>query len=264
MRIAGTCIRDVAAGLMALALHGPAAGLYAQSTSYLNHDALTRELRSLVSGSNSASMRSLGTSHEGRDIWLVEIGNPDGASLDSRPALLVVGNLSGDHLLGSALALETIRFLLTGGDSTANPDSVLSERVVYVVPRLNPDGAEAMFADVRYDRRRNGRAFDDDNDGRIDEDPPEDLNGDGLITVMRVADPSGDYMIHPDDARIMRRADRSKGESGAYAVYLEGRDTDGDGWVNEDGPGGVDIDRNFQHAYPYWERDAGPYMVSEP
>ncbi len=264
MRIAGICSHEVAAVVMMLALGMPAGNLGAQSASYLNHDALTRELRSLVEGSSSASMRSLGTSHEGRDIWLVEIGNPTGAPLDSRPGLLIVGNLSGDHVIGSALALETIRFLLTGGDSTANPDSVLSERVVYVVPRLNPDGAEAMFASVRYDRRRNGRAFDDDNDGRIDEDPPRDLNGDGLITVMRVADPSGDYMIHPDDARLMRRADPSKGESGAYSIYIEGRDSDGDGWVSEDGPGGVDLDRNFQHAYPYWERDAGPYMVSEP
>ena len=31
----------------------------------------------------------------------------------------------------------------------------------------------------------------------MDEDGPEDLNGDGYITVMRVADPSGDYHDRP-------------------------------------------------------------------
>ena len=136
----------------------------------------------------------------------MEIGNPAGAPLDTRPGLLVVGNLSGDHLLGSALALEPVRHLLAGASDTAIA-TVLNARVVYVVPRLNPDAAEAMFAAVKQDRSRNARAFDDDNDGRVDEDDAEDLNGDGLVTVMRKPDPSGDFMIHPDNARLMKKAD---------------------------------------------------------
>jgi hypothetical protein len=236
--------------------------LPAQTASYLDFDGLTRELRSIVNGTNLARMQSLGASHEGRDIWVVEIGNTVGAPIDTRPGLLLVANLEGDHLVGSALALETIRHLVAAEDENAR--KMLTEQVVYVVPRLNPDGAEAMFDAVRYARTRNGRPFDDDNDGRIDEDPPEDLNGDGVITVMRVPDPSGAYMVHPDEARLMKKADPAEREPGAYTLHWEGRDSDGDGFVNEDGPGGVDLNRNFQHAYPYWERDAGPYMVSEP
>jgi hypothetical protein len=247
--------------MIALGVLG-AAEAPAQSTEYLNFDGLTRELRALTNGTERARLRSIGRSHQGRDLWLVEIGNPAGAPLDTRPAVLVVGNLSGDHLLGSALALETVRYLLTGADRAAAP--VLDSQVVYVVPRLDPDGAEAMLAGVKRDRRTNARPFDDDNDGRVDEDPGEDLNGDGLITVMRTADPSGAYMVHPGDARLMKKADPAQGESGTFTLHVEGRDTDGDGWLNEDGAGGVDLDRNFQHAYPYWERDAGPHMVSEP
>ena len=70
-------------------------------------------------------------------------------------------------------------------------------------------------------------------------------------------------MIDPADERALKRADATKGESGAYKVYFEGIDNDGDGFINEDGPGGVDLNRNFQHAYPYWQGDAGPHMVSE-
>ncbi len=261
MRSAGTCGLRAAAAVVALALTSVGVSS-AQTASYLDFNGLTRELRSLVGSSNLARMRSLGTSHEGRDIWLVEVGNTSGAPIETRPGLLVVGNLEGDHLVGSALALETIRYLLTTGDEDVQ--TVLAEQVVYVVPRLNPDGAEAMFNAVRYARTRNGRAFDDDNDGRIDEDPPEDLNGDGIITVMRVPDPSGSYMVHPDDARLMKKADPAERESGAYTLHWEGRDSDGDGYINEDGPGGVNLNRNFQHAYLYWKRDTGPYMVSEP
>ncbi len=259
MQLAGIRGLRAAAGFVMLALVAPGGALRGQATSYLDFDGLTRELRSLVDGSNLATMRSLGTSREGREIWLVEIRNPSGTPVDTRPGLLIVGNLEGDHLVGSALALETIRYLIDQNGGEAN----LDEQVVYVVPRLNPDGAEAMFAAVHHARRGNARPYDDDNDGRIDEDPPEDLNGDGFITVMRVPDPSGDYIIHPDDARLMKRADAGEGESGAYTLYREGRDSDGDGFLNEDGAGGVDLNRNFQHAYPYYERDAGPHMVSE-
>ncbi len=235
-------------------------GLQAQSSEYLDYEALTRELRSLANGSGNASMRSIATSHEGREVWLVEVGNPTGIPVDERPAVLVVGNLAGDHVVGSQLALEIIRFLL----NDASAASVLTGQMVYVVPRLNPDGAEAMFASVLRDATGNGFSYDDDNDGRFDEDPGEDLNGDGLITLMRVLDPSGDFMLHPDDSRLMKRADKAEGETGTHTLYTEGVDSDGDGFLNEDGVGGVDLDRNFQHEHPYYQADAGLNMVSEP
>ncbi len=120
-----------------------------------------------------------------------------------------------------------------------------------------------MFAPVKTCRRTNATPFDADNDGRIDEDGPEDLNKDGFITMMRVKDPKGPYMVSPDDPRLMKRADPAKGESGGWALYWEGLDKDSDGFIAEDGPGGVDINRNFMHQYPYYEPDAGRYMVSE-
>ncbi|MGD8868348.1 MAG: M14 family zinc carboxypeptidase [Gemmatimonadales bacterium] len=262
-RIFGSLVGASLIVLVATNLALPRGGA-AQTASYLDFNDLTRELRSLVNGSEMARMSAAGTSIEGREIWVVEIADRSGPPLEERPALLVVGNLQGDHLVGSALALETIRYLLGRAAEDSAIRSSLGERVIYVFPRVNPDGAEAMFATPRWERARNARPYDDDNDGRIDEDPPEDLNGDGLITVMRVADPAGKYMIDTADARLMKRADPGKGERGAYTLYWEGVDSDGDGFLNEDGPGGVDLDRNFQHEYPYWQRDAGPYMVSEP
>ena len=242
-----------------LALPGSA---LAQVSSYLDHDALTRELRSLTQGSSLVRMRSLAKTPGGRDVWMLEVGNPSGVPLDERPGVLVVGNLEGDHVVGSALALESVRHLV-GHASEESVKKALDTQVFYVFPRLNPDGAEAMFAKVKWDRRTNARPFDDDNDGRTDEDGPEDLNGDGYVTVMRVKDPSGEYVVDTADARVMKRADATKGEAGAYKLYFEGTDEDGDGFINEDGPGGVDLNRNFQHEYPYWQGDAGPYMVSE-
>jgi hypothetical protein len=120
-----------------------------------------------------------------------------------------------------------------------------------------------MFAAVKTGRRTNSTAIDGDNDGRVDENGPEDLNKDGFITVMRVKDPKGPYMISSEDPRLMKKADPSKGEAGGYSIYWEGTDKDNDGTIAEDGPGGVDINRNFMHQYPYYQPDAGHHMVSE-
>jgi len=261
MRIYCSRVAVVLAFLLAIVLVTPAIGR-GQTASYMDYDGLTRELRAIVGTSNLATMESLGTTLGGRELWMVRVGDPSGGPLDERPGVLVVGNLEGDHLVGSQLALEAIRYLVNNAEDEA-VQAALSDRVFYFFPRLNPDGAEAMFASVKMNRRTNTRPWDEDNDGRMDEDGPEDLNGDGYITAMRVQDPAGLYMIDTADARAMKRADPSKGESGSFTLHWEGTDNDGDGFINEDGAGGVDLNRNFQHAYPYWEGDAGPHMVSE-
>lgn len=260
MRIDGRRGRWAASGLFTLAAVFTPPSIAAQSAAYLDFDDLTAELRSIVDSSDRATMRSLGTSHQGREIWLVEIADASGPPLAQRPGVLVVGNLSGDHLVGSSLALETVRYLIDADASEAD----LTEHVIYVVPRLNPDGAEAMFNGPRDGNRLNALEFDADNDDRMNEDAADDLNGDGVITVMRVPDPLGAYMIDPDEPRLMKEADAAQGETGTHALYWEGIDNDGDGFINEDGFGGVDLDRHFQHEYPYWERDAGYNMVGQP
>jgi hypothetical protein len=258
------CGSGMARGFSAMLVLGLALpGLVrAQATSYLDHDGLTRELRSIVNSSSLASMESLGKTFGGRDVWMVQVAHPQGLPFQERPGILVVGNLEGDHVVGSHLALEAIRYLV-GHAGEEEVQAALRDAVFYFFPRLNPDGAEAMFAPVKFDRRTNDRPVDDDNDGRMNEDGPRDLNGDGFITVMRLPDPAGPYMIDPDEPRLMKRADASRGERGSYSLHWEGTDQDGDGFIAEDGPGGVDLNRNFQHEYSYWQADAGPHMVSE-
>jgi len=233
-------------------------------TRYHTYEELTAALKAAVTAHpDLATIVSIGKTREGRDIWAVEIAKPSGPPVDSRPGLLIAAAFEGDHLIGSELALYTVDFLLNAYATDAAVKQRLERSVVYVVPRVNADGAEQMFAPVKALRRTNTTPFDADNDGRTDEDGPEDLNKDGVITVMRVKDPKGPYMISPEDSRLMKRADPAKGESGGWAIYSEGIDNDGDGFYNEDGPGGVDINRNFMHQYPYFAPDAGRYMVSE-
>ncbi len=233
-------------------------------TKYRNYAEMTSAIQALAGSYKSlARVSSIGKTLGGRDIWVLEIANPAGVPVKDRPALLVAGGFEGDHLIGGELALSTAAHLLKNYPADPEVKGRLDNAVVYVIPRINPDGAEAMFAPVKTGRRTNARPFDDDNDGRVDEDGPEDLNKDGFITVMRVKAADGEYMIDPEEPRLMKRADPKRGESGAYKLYGEGIDNDKDGFINEDPPGGVDLNRNFMHAYPYYQPDAGPHMASE-
>jgi hypothetical protein len=225
---------------------------------------MTAALQSLAGAHKTiARISSIGKTRGGRDIWAVEIANAAGVPPAKRPALLVAANFEGDHLVGSEIALSVVEFLLKNYAGNAEVKERLDNSTIYVIPRVNPDGAEGYFAPVRTGRRANTSPRDDDNDGRTDEDGPEDLNNDGFITMMRVKAAGGEYMIDPDEPRLMKKADPKKGESGAYKIFWEGKDNDGDGFINEDPPGGTDINRNFAHEYPYYKSEAGPHMVSE-
>jgi hypothetical protein len=59
---------------------------------------------------------------------------------------------------------------------------------------------------------------------------------------MHVQDPSGPW-VRPEGARFLAAA--REGEAPRYRLVPEGRDDDGDGRFNEDGPGGVCLDQNF-------------------
>ncbi|OHB71334.1 MAG: hypothetical protein A2V70_15085, partial [Planctomycetes bacterium RBG_13_63_9] len=167
------------------------------------------------------------------------------------------------HLLGSELAVRMARRLVQQAKEDKDVRKLLRRVTFYIIPRPAPDACEALFHPPHAQRTGNERPTDDDRDGQCDEDGPEDLNGDGLITMMRVEDHSGPYIPHPDDERVMIRARADQGEHGRFLLYREGRDNDEDEQFNEDPPGGVAFNRNFTFRYPYFEEGAGPHQVSE-
>jgi len=216
-----------------------------------------------IATSELATLESLGRTRGGRTIDLLAIGAGPRQRRDTRPAVLVVGSVHPPHLLGSELATRLARRLVEEAESEASVRRMLDRVTFYVIPRPGPDACAAFLRRPYFERAGNERPTDDDRDGRVDEDPPDDLNGDGLITMLRVEDASGAYVPHPEDDRVMVEADPQKQERGRYALYVEGRDDDRDEALNEDPAGGVAFNRNFTFRYPYFEPGAGPHQVSE-
>jgi len=234
----------------------------AAQPSYHDYQGMRNALQRLVDGyPDLLSLASAGETLQGRSVDVVTL--TAGGQAETKPAVLVAGGVEGTDIAASELCLEMIRSLAAGYGRSDSIARVLEHTTLYFFPRVNPDATEAFFASPRYERTLNTRPMDLDRDGTVDEDGYDDLNGDGFITLMRIPDPTGEWMPDPENPRLMRKADPEQGEAGVYRILPEGRDNDGDGEFNEDEPGGVDFNRNFTFGYTYFQKGAGPHQVSE-
>ena len=220
-----------------------------------------RELERLARSDRVETTR-IGESPGGRAVSLARISGR--GSSDAGPTLLIVAGASSAPRIGTDVALAFIERLSEeyGRDSAVT--ALLDRSTVLVIPLLSPDAADGAGQRPVRERIWNESPFDDDRDGMVDEDGPNDLNGDGLITMMRIADPTGEWTEDADDPGLMRIADPASGERRGWRVLREGVDDDEDGQWNEDPPGGVDIGLNFPRDYPWFTAGAGNHAISAP
>jgi murein tripeptide amidase MpaA len=209
----------------------------------------------------------IGHSFEGRPITLLALTNQATGPHADKPALWVDGNIHAAELLASTACLYYLHSLLAGHGGDAAITHLLDTRTIYLVPRLNPDGAELALADRPRHIRSSTRRYPHD-ESPVDGLTPEDVDGDGRILSMRVADPHGGWKPHPTEPRLL--VAREPGEFGGtyYRLLPEGFIQHFDGLqikTNPD-PEGLDLNRNFPEAWrqEYEQLGAGPYPTSEP
>lgn len=206
---------------------------------------------------------TIGESAGGQALRVARVAAEGDVDPDERPALFVGANIAGYHNAGTEAALHLLQTLIERSDE-ASVSTLLGTRTFYIAPALNPDAHDAMFNEPCHRRTGNAMIIDRDRDGFEQEDPPNDINGDGRITMMRIEDPEGTHIPDTADARVMVPADRLEGQRGRYRVLSEGGDDDGDGEFNEDGPGGVAPNMNFAHNFPFPDPEAGPWSSYAP
>ncbi|MFQ5568623.1 MAG: M14 family metallopeptidase [Rhodothermales bacterium] len=213
---------------------------------------------------NLTHLYSIGETLQGTPLLVLEITNKATGDALDKPGYYYDGNIHAEELTGAEVALHFAWHLLTHYGEDPRITHLLDTRTLYVRPKFNPDGADIALT-TPHNPRSTPRPYDEDRDGRLDEDPPNDLNEDGAITRMRVPNPNGRWTISAEDARIMvRHEEHPTGDR--YDLYSEGFDDDEDGLFNEDGVGGIDMNRNFPRNWglEFEQRGAGPYPLSEP
>ena len=240
-----------------------AAGTEAESA-YHDFANMTKILKALAAQNPQiAKLTAIGKSQKGKDLWMLEISGTKGKPNGEKQALLICANLEGDHVIGSEVALGIADYLIGNYGKDKKVTDILDKRTFYVIPRLNPDGAELFFEKTQKEHQGNLKPRDEDYDWLIDEDGPEDLNNDGMITIMRIKDKSGEWVIDKKDPRLMKKKEADTSLDALYKIFPEGIDNDGDELYNEDGPGGFNINRNFPHNFGYKPKGVGVYTTSE-
>lgn len=235
---------------------------------FVKFEELTTLLRSAVDAHPGlARMASIGSSHEGRSIWCVTLTNYATGEPLSKPAFYVDANIHATELSGSVAALKLIDTVLSGYGKRADLTRLLDSRTLYVIPRVNPDGAEWAMADKPKYIRSSTRPYPYAEDA-IEGLEPEDIDGDGRILMMRFRDDNGPWKKHASEPRLMVRRDPVETGGEYYRIVSEGRIKAYDGFnlpvarVKT----GLDLNRNFPEEWrPESEQlGAGDFPTSEP
>lgn len=208
---------------------------------------------------------SVGQTLKGSPLMMLEITNKQTGAAEDKPAYYYDGNIHAGELTGAEVALHFAWYLLTSYEKNPRVHRLLDTRTIYIRPKFNPDGADIALT-TPFSLRSTPRPYDEDLDGLLDEDPGNDLDKDGVIADMRVKNPSGQWKISSKDTRLMVKREANETEGTFYDVYDEGIDDDKDGKYNEDGAGGIDMNRNFPREWgmEFEQNGAGPYPLSEP
>ncbi|OYX13926.1 MAG: peptidase [Algoriphagus sp. 32-45-6] len=220
----------------------------------------------------------IGHSFEGRPIYQMTLTNKKTGKDTDKPAAYFEGGRHSGEITSSESILWLTQYLIENYGKDSEITSLIDTKAIYLRPQNNPDGSN-LYLYTEQRNRSTVRPYDNDRDGLLDEDPEEDLDGDGVIYQMRkkAVTPEekekANFIIDPRDpkGRLMKRTFAGKGE---YLVYTEGIDNDQDGSFNEDGVGGLDLHRNYPENWRpmpggdltgrgYTQGGAGEYPLSE-
>jgi murein tripeptide amidase MpaA len=235
--------------------------------SYITNDELEQLLKQWTQEyPELVSVEPLGKSYEQRPIWLVTLTNRSTGVHSSKPAMWIDANIHATEITGTTTALNIIHGLLSGHPHDTRSARILDTTTLYIVPRLNPDGAAlAMDANPRY-LRSGVRPYpwQEKEDGLH----PLDIDKDGRVLQMRIPDPAGDWKVSSLDPRLLEKRPPDEFGGHYYRLMTEGLLENYDGFqIKIARPlEGLDFNRNFPFEWRSEgeQRGSGPYPASEP
>jgi murein tripeptide amidase MpaA len=235
---------------------------------YYRYDELTALLQAFAKEyPDWVSVESIGKSHEGRDIWLATVTNRATGDAKDKPAFWCDGNIHASEVSASASVMNILWQLVTRYGKDAAVTRAVDTRAFYLVPRVNPDGAEWALADVPKIIRSGTRPYPWDKEEFYGLER-QDMDGDGRILNMRIEDPNGGWKVSEEEPRLLKKREPSETGGKYYRLLPEGIFHNFDPLtlkgrrIKE----GLDFNRNFpsQWRMESEQYGAGPYPTSEP
>jgi len=213
----------------------------------------------------------LGHSHEGRELWLATVTNTATGPHHEKPAVWLDGNIHASEVTASVALLHLLTRLCTGHGTDERVTRALDTRTFYVVPRVNPDGAELALSEVPFVVRSTTRAWPrpEQREGLVG----GDVDHDGRSLQMRIEDPNGTWKPHPSIPKLLvAREPDEDGPGPYYRLLREGHVEGYDGVNIPSAPplAGIDSNRNFPYQWRRFPEGEGfgwghgDYPTSEP
>lgn len=195
------------------------------------------------------ALETYGKSHKGRDLWIATVTDASTGAHNTKPAHWIDANIHATEATGSVAALFILEYLANNFGNHDQVTEALRTRTFYIVPRVNPDGAEDALEDRPLYHRSSVRAWPWRDGHRWPGLSVEDIDGDGSIRTMRIPDADGAWMEHEEDARVMVAVGPLGAPAGKtrYRLLDEGVVTNFDGFTipMPRDPAGLDLNRNF-------------------
>lgn len=121
---------------------------FAYFHTYAENEALIDSL--VAAHPNIAAKFSMGKSYEGRDIWGIKLTQNVNGGLGNKPEVFINGLIHARERAANELALYVMQVLANnygrGGTLGRRVTGILNSTVVWIVPMVNPDGAEYDFS----------------------------------------------------------------------------------------------------------------------
>ncbi|MEO5971114.1 MAG: M14 family metallopeptidase [Bdellovibrionia bacterium] len=146
-------------------------GFPTEDARFHTYDQLLAALKELqLKNSDISTLQSIGKTIEGRDIWALHINtSPDALTSDSsnKPGVIFMGNHHAREHLSLEIPLMLSQYLL-GHRRDPHISQMLDARDLWIIPMVNPDGAEYDIATSRYRFWRKNRRNNEDGTFGVD------------------------------------------------------------------------------------------------
>ncbi len=200
---------------------------------------------------------------EDREVFALTVTNPATGKPEDKAAFYVDGNTHAGEVTGMMAAMYTLDGLLTNYGSNERITYLLDHFTFYIIPCVSPDGSDT-YLHTPYMLRSVNREYKKPEKGLV----KKDIDGDGVIRMMRIQTPYGNFKKDPENQQLMlvREPDDVEGEF--YNIFTEGEILGYDGVNIEmaNDAWGLDFNRNYPFGWfnDFRQSGAGPYPLSNP
>ena len=188
---------------------------------YYDYEELMEVLKEMAAeASGLCRLSSVGTTHEGREIALLEITDYSTGTPEEKPGYYAEACTHSEEFCGTNAALSLAKNLLCSYGQDEDMTQLLKDTVFYIIPRLNPDGVETILK-TGLQGVSNGK-YPMEERQPLPGLRPKDINGDRVVAQMRIPDPDGEWKVSEKDPRLMVLRKPYEKQGTFYRIYPEG------------------------------------------